>query len=682
MSGSYFLETQHHEWILTNNLGGYALGTGNLINQRKYHGLLIAGNSRFFRKHLIADLEEKIEWRGERLFLNSTNYKDCIYPEGFLHLVKSWLRPYPVFLYSSNPPDNNILIKKEIFMDENSNTVVVKYINLSKHSLAFTLKPKLTMRLHHVINGIGVWDQENLITEFDKHSFHSIRELQNIDVFGYTNKGTIELEKTIYRECFYPWEAMRGYEAVCDQISPVKIQFVLKPKETNHIVFSDKKIKDFGALVKGAENRYKSLPLPKDYPKNASKDSILNFIDYDDKQIFTYKEYIKILEFTLKDFNCNNNIIAGFPWFGAWGRDTMIVLRAYLKMRGGYNTVLSVLKNYEKLMTDGLIPNMLPETGNLSMYKAIDATLWYLLVLYESVDTILKKKLDKTTKRENVFWAISTFTKVLYSLFQKRNENIKIREDGLLEIDNDLLPCTWMDAIINENAVTPRNGAQVETNALWYNILCAYIKLCRINKRLHDEKATIDSNFYDLVKSLMKKVKKSYKKFLTDDYLADRLVKDDPVREIRCNAIIATSLPFDVIELDEIEKVLLTAKKQLVTAYGLRTLSRDHFQFKKKYMGSQLERDLAYHQGSTWAWLFEPFVATYYKVYKDKKSNKELKKDISEFIHRLRNGFLKGHISSVAELWDGEHPHRPKGTPAQAWSVAALYSIEHLYSKL
>src|SRR5690554_4290682 len=118
----YFLETQHHEWLLTNKHGGYALGTGNLINQRKYHGLLTASDKNLNRSSLLTSIEEKIEWRGEILFLDSNNYENCIYPEGFLHLVKSWLRPYPVFLYSSLPHNNDILIRKEIKMDYDSNT--------------------------------------------------------------------------------------------------------------------------------------------------------------------------------------------------------------------------------------------------------------------------------------------------------------------------------------------------------------------------------------------------------------------------------------------------------------------------------------------------------------------------------------------------------------------------------
>jgi len=155
----YFMETQAHEWILSSGTGAYALGTGNLINQRKYNGLLIRSDADFGRILLVSGIEEEIEWRGEAMFLDSSHYNNCIYPEGFLHLVKSWLRPFPVFLYSSLPHNEDILIKKEILMDETTSTVLIKYTNLCKNTLKFRLRPKFALRNHHYLNEAGTWDR-------------------------------------------------------------------------------------------------------------------------------------------------------------------------------------------------------------------------------------------------------------------------------------------------------------------------------------------------------------------------------------------------------------------------------------------------------------------------------------------------------------------------------------------
>ena len=151
---NYFLETQSHEWILSNKSGAYALGTGNLVPQRKYSSLLTKSDAQFKRFNLVASLEEMVEWRSNTFFLDSNHYSNCIYPEGFLHLVKSWLRPYPVFLFSSVPHNDDVLIKKSIMMDDESNSVLIKYQNLSMGKLKFKVRPKYALRNHHFLNHV------------------------------------------------------------------------------------------------------------------------------------------------------------------------------------------------------------------------------------------------------------------------------------------------------------------------------------------------------------------------------------------------------------------------------------------------------------------------------------------------------------------------------------------------
>ncbi len=181
---------------------------------------------------------------------------------------------------------------------------------------------------------------------------------------------------------------------------------------------------------------------------------------------------------------------------------------------------------------------------------------------------------------------------------------------------------------------------------------------------------------------LKDKVKQSFTKYYVDNYLADRLEVEKPILEIRPNAIIAVSLPWPVVDQDQMRKVLETAFAELYTFYGIRTLSPKDARFRKKYYGSQRDRDMAYHNGSAWAWLLGPFCGLYIKVYQKEKSKAELAKALSDFVATLRNGFMRGHIASVAEVWDGDAPHFPKGAPAQAWSVAALYNIESYIDSL
>lgn len=666
---NYFMETHHHEWILTNKLGGYALGTGNLINQRKYHGLLIAGDIGFNRYHLVAGIEEKVEWRGEVLHLDSNNYSNCIYPEGFLHLVKPWLRPYPVFLYSALPHQNNILILKEIMMDEQSNTILVKYRNLGKHRLHFEFHPKFTMCSHHEINAHGSLDFIEFRTSMqkkDEYSMFSALRLNNsIEVFGSVLKGEVISNRYVYYNVFYPWEVMSGYAGIGDQISLFQIDFDLSPNESNSMLFSDAPIQNPASIVKRIEARYEDLPKPFDVPIHIDSDGdLLSKIDYNDNYLFDRKKYLNILEFALKDFVTYDDVVAGYPFYGPWGRDTMVVLNALLRKTENLETAERIMKKYSQHIKGGLIPNMLAESGREANYDSIDATLWYIIMLWKVGK---KKKLKKAWKE-----ALMLAEDMIQSLLQTQDHPFRVRNDGLIELDAAFAHGTWMDVRIDGKAITPRWGAPVEINSLWYNALCAYEEM--VNE--YNSTGKLKLKPIDEILQLKDIVKNSFAKFWTGEYLADRLEGDKAIIEIRPNAIIALSLPWSPVSLDIMKQVLEHTFQELYTYYGIRTLSPQDARFRKKFYGTQRERDLAYHNGSVWAWLLGPFCGLYLKVYRNQKSNREIAQALSEFIGVLRKGFMKGHIASVAEVWDGDTPHFPKGAPAQAWSVAALYNIE------
>ncbi len=669
------METHHHEWILTNKLGGYALGTGNLINQRKYHGLLIASDKDFQRYHLVAGMEEKVEWRGHTLYLDSNNYSNCIYPEGFLCLVKPWLRPYPIFLYSALPHQNDILILKEIMMDENSNTTLVKYTNLGHHKLHLTLLPKYTMTPHHELNAPGSLDSEVFDTEFnnieEKCFFNVVRPSNGLRVFGWMDKGEVDFNRLTYYNVFYPWEVMSGYEGIGDQLTLFELNFSLAIGESRYLLFSDQPIKNPEKLIFSIEKRYAPLPKPKDYPAVPDKDdTLISKLDFEDNFLFSYEDYLKILEFALRDFISNNDIVAGYPYYGPWGRDTMIVLNTMIHMPNYLDIVEKILKKYRSQMQNGLIPNMLKESGRETNYDTVDATLWYVILLW---------KLGKY-KQDIVFWknSIQVIEEVLDAILTNTKYPFFIREDGLIELKEEFAHATWMDVRIDGIAVTPRNGAPVEINALWYNAICCYASMCEEYTNL----SGIPYPPQDNVMKLKDLVYNSFQKFWIDGYLADRLLGDDPVKEIRPNAIIALSLPWQLVDKEKMEQVWQVAFNELYTPYGLRTLNPKNFRFRKKYYGTQRERDLAFHNGSVWAWLLGAFCGLYMKIHRDTMSDLELAEKLGEFISTFRYSFMRGHIATLAEVWDGDHPHFPKGAPAKAISVAALYNIESFIAYL
>ncbi len=663
------METHHHEWILTNRLGSYALGTGNLINQRKYHGLLIAGNRQFQRHHLVAGIEEKVEWRGEIIHLDSNNYSNCIYPEGFLYLVKPWLRPYPVFLYSALPHQNDILILKELMMDKDSNTILIKYTNLGHHTLHFQLHPKFTMLLHHELNQPGSLDFAEFETSHENSedgcNFKAHRQDNGLDVFGYSKSGEFTPNRYVYYNVFYPWEVMNGYPGIGDQISLFELNFTLRIGQSNYLLLSDKAIARPQKLIESIEKRYASLPKPMDYPVAPDQDdTLLSTLDYNDNYLFKYSDYLKLLEFMLKDFVANDDIVAGYPYYGAWGRDTMFVLNALMHNQNNLEMVEKILRKYSRHLSGGLIPNMLQESGREANYDTVDATLWYLILLWK----LGKKKQDVTYWKE----VIHLSEDILKSILTNYKYPFFVRSDGLIELKPEFAHATWMDVRIDGVPVTPRDGAPVEINALWYNAICCYEAMCEAYQSL----TGVPYVPLELVSGLKDKITKSFQKFWINDYLADRLTDDKPVEEIRPNALIALSLPWNLLSEEQMEKVFQRAWQELYTVYGIRSLSPKDYRFRKKYYGTQRERDLAYHNGSVWAWLLGAFCGLYLKINRDRKDNKEIAAQLSEFVGTFRNSILRGHIASLAEVWDGDNPHFPKGAPAQAISVAALYNIE------
>lgn len=670
MQNEYQRESRHHEWLLTNRIGGYALGYGNFINQRKYDGLLIASQEGFRRVHLLSSLEERIEWVGQVSYLDSSSYPNCIFPNGHEHLVKSWLRPYPSGLYSSVPFSEEYVLFKEIFMVQGKNGVIIKYTNLGASAITLVLRPKFTLRDHHCVNPSGIWERVPLVVDLQERSCRVQREDTGVEAFVYADGGELTQENVVYRNVYYPLEASRGYDGGEDLWAPVTLRVPLCKGASVRLIVSGEPLQTPLKEADRSEEFYKDFPLPKDHPrKNPGKrnpfDGLLN-----DEDLYSLADYRKILQMAARDFVVGDDIIAGYPWFGPWGRDTLICLSGLSLVEQGDSMIRRILLKYGREIKEGLLPNTFGEGGAGLNYDTVDAPLWFVLRVYEYHR---RNPLDVELFQETL--------KVVFSYLFNPSLKFFVGEDGLVEIREGDHALTWMDAKIYGRPVTPRQGKPIEINALWYNALRATlwsaekIKMKRLEVKNHA--LTLSE-----LRNLVEKVHGSLRLFMGEETLADRIDRDVPIFEFRPNALIALSLPFDFLEEEEMAKVFRKAQEELLTPYGLRSLSFRHPAFKKRYLGNEKQRDMAYHQGTVWAFLLLPFVKLYLKLYRRKKSPVELRREISGWIWRLRNGFLKGHIASVAEVWDGEDPHFPKGAPAQGWSVFALLEIEEILQKL
>lgn len=645
------------EWILTNGIGGYALGFGNLINKRKYNGLLIASVNSLKRVHLVASIEERIETEGTYFYLDSNYYANCIYPNGYLHMIRSWLRPYPAFIYSSDPFSDNYLIFKEIFMVSGKNAVAVKYSNLSGMAISLTLRPKLTLRDHHFVNACGLWNHTGLEKKVRENHMYVKRLDNDCELYIYPEKGDMVETNTTYNSVHYPMEALRGYESVEDLISPLRIDLGLTPGESATIVFSSGPVDKPFEMAGGAELNYKKFPLPRSHPEIIKPLSVEALKSFNDSE-FDKSSYHSLVEQAARDFVIGDDIIAGYPWFGPWGRDTLIAMDSFGYLPGGRELAKKILKKYGSCLRGGLLPNTFGEGGVGLNYDSIDAPLWYILQCYQYGDG------DPELTHY--------ISQIISGLLYEEDHPFHVDDDGLISIREGDYALTWMDAKIYNSPVTPRFGKPVEINALWYNALCIASGLIKKNNTPLQIKE---------IKKLSEKVRSSFQKFVGDEYLADRLENNLPIWEIRPNAVTALSLPFDCVGREIMRKVWSVAGKELLTPYGLRSLSHRHPAFKRKYIGNQKQRDLTYHQGTVWTYLLLPFVKLTLKALGGEKSPAEISKIAAGYVWDLRDGFLKGSMASVAEVWDGIDPYFPKGCPAQAWSVFGLLGIEGLISE-
>ena len=644
------------EWILTSGTGGYALGRGDFLNTRKYHSLLVApccGR----RINFFPAIEEKIVISGGEFFLDSNHYPGAIFPTGFEYIKASWLRPYPAVVFTL---PGNISILKEVLMAEGMDAVVVRYRNLHDEPLKFELRPKVAMRDHHSLNAPGSLH----IFSFDIFNDDGWIGVKRDGIKGYLfcKDCAFIQEKLIYKNVLYPTEAMRGYDSSEDLFSPGRIDAIVKPGETIELFLSTQPFETPELKDYLFEKKYVDFPQPQG-KRIWEEQGTIQKHEYQ----FDLLEYKKLLKLMGEDFLCcRNDIIAGYPWFSTWGRDAMISLGGVKHLPGGDDFARRVLIRYGRLIKDGIIPNFIDENGEPGGYNTVDAPLWFVIRASEFVTQDLVEDFFKFSAQIIVNYA--------------KNKKLKffLDEDGLIKIRRGNFALTWMDAMVWGKPVTPRWGKPVEINALWVNALNTFLELWEKAKK---DNKIYSEGFYltkeEIVK-ILKKAKRSMKKFVTEDGVADRLDEENrPVEEVRPNMVIAASLPVSVFSKDVNRRVLQIAKEKLLTDAGLRTLSPDHPAFRKAYIGNQRQRDLAYHQGSVW-----PFLLLFYgKLLEKVESRQKAKEQIEELLWFFREKVMQGEYASIPELYDGENPTVPRGAPAQAWSVFAIIELEEMLKR-
>ncbi len=618
------------EILRSNRAGTYACRTLVLCNTRKYHGLLVCpmGHLDGDRHVLLSTLDATIVQDDQEFHLGIHKYEGDLYiPKGHKYIRDFESNLIPKLTYRVG----GVLLTHESILVEKQEQILIRYtVREADRPVRLKFHPFLAFRNIHTLSKANM--HVNTKIRYIKNGVRS----RLYDGYPYLH---MQFSKPVdfiqapdwYYNIEYLEEQKRGYDYKEDLFVPGYFEISIRKGES--IVFS-------ASLSEGNPDTFKrkfTNELANRIPKENFKNCLLNAAE----QFFIKKDK-------------KTEIIAGFPWFGSWGRDTFISLPGLTLAREETKLCKSVLDTMVKKLANGLFPNI---DGEDPAYNTVDASLWFFWTLQQYV---------KSTRSRVPVW--NQYGKAMKEILNAYRGgtyfHIKMKPNGLIYAGEDGRALTWMDAVVDGKPVTPRKGFAVEINALWYNAVMFSLELA--------EKAN-DDEFISEWRNLPDQIRGSFISVFWDEnkkYLAD--VVDDDVKDwsFRPNQIIALSMDYSPVPEDIHKEVITAVEKELLTPRGLRTLSPKNPEYKGSYEGDQIRRDLAYHQGTVWPWLLEHYLRAYMKLYG--------RSGVS-FLNNIISGFepvINEHgVGTISEIYDGDPPHKPRGAISQAWSVAALLSV-------
>ena len=663
-------EGLNKEWLITNGIGGYASSTIIGINTRKYHGLLIAPLTPPARRFLIlSKLDEALEIEGKEYNFYSNICQNYI-SKGFEYQEKFEKVEIPIFSYKIE----DILIEKSICMEYGKNTVGVLYkIKNGNKDATLKLTPVINYRDFHTMNTDHNF---KLRQDINKNKIKMVIDENSwTPIYMKTSEGTYQnYENNIFSHMFYIEEEKRGFYPEENHIVPGTFQIKINKNEEKKISFIcslEDNIDEIDVedLIQNEKNR-----LDKVFKESGQIQEDRNL---EKKEELKKQEIMKLFSIAIDNFIVYrpsfglHTIIAGYPWFLDWGRDTLIAFEGLCLKTKKYEIAKEILLTMIRDIKYGLVPNGYSGFDNRPLYNSVDSS----LLLFEQIQKYLEYTNDEKFIKEKLYNKLENIINNYVQGIDLDNNNIYLDKDYLISSGTKDTQNTWMDAKYAGIAVTPRNGKAVEINSLWYNALKIMEELTKkFGKKLEAKK----------YKELADKCKKS---FVAKFYNKRRKCLYDVLgdNKIRPNQLFALSLSYPIINpaSEEAKEIIETVEKKLLNKYGLKTLAKGEENYVEVYEGDGFRRDFSYHQGITWPWL----LGLYYnslknieRVQKTKKAKNEMQEKIEKFRQNIYKTFEKeitqtGCIGSISELYDSKRPFLPKGAIAQAWSVAEIYRI-------
>ncbi|MDO9530957.1 MAG: amylo-alpha-1,6-glucosidase [Deltaproteobacteria bacterium] len=644
------------EWLVTNGLGGYASGTVTGAITRRYHGLLIAALANpLGRMMMLNGLSERLRLPDRRVMYTGAEELAGVSPEATIALSEFWLEAgLPVWRYEVD----GLVLEKRLFLPYRQNTVHVTYLLLSgKGKLRLGLRPAMHFRSHDApVSQVRSTHYRLTVCE-DQLEITGAEDLPvlRLIVHGPSTAFTFDRKETSLIP--YRTERDRGYEWQGSLWSPGYFRTDLGEGDRMTLVASTEEWDTIRALSPEgafrAELDRRKLLLDA-APPQAQTGPAAELVLAADQFLITPVARLEDARVRVSGDEIRT-VIAGYPWFTDWGRDTMISLEGLTLMTGRRNEAGQILRTFAHYVRDGLIPNMFPEGEKDGLYHTADATLWF----FHAIHRYVQITNDRTT--------LKLLLPKLVDIIEHHVNGTRFGigmdpKDALLRQGQQGYQLTWMDAIVGDWVVTPRRGKAVEINALWYNAL----RLMEGWMKEEDQEAAMRR-----MNETADRVRESFNQrfwyeqggYLYDVVDAENGGSDDACRP---NQIFAISLDHQVLDEARWKPVMDVVTDRLLTPVGLRSLAPGHPDYKARYYGDLRSRDAAYHQGTVWAWLIGPYVDAWRKLNPGKEA--EARRFLAGFVAHLDDACT----GSVREIFDAEAPYTPRGCVAQAWSVAEV----------
>ncbi len=623
------------EWLETNGRGGYASGTIAGANTRRYHALLlVARRPPVDRVVLVNHLEEWVEAAGHSFPLSTNLYRGAVHPEGYKYCEGFSPDPWPTWRYRSR----DILLEREVLCPHDRDMVVVRWRLLDRavSGAVLRVRPMLSGREYHATHHENPAVHGQASTDAGQVTWQPYEGMPAVHAF---HNAQYRHGPEWYREVDYPIERGRGLDQAEDWWSPGEWVFLLTPGGAAELVFTTESLQSIDVLRIMAQERRR-------------REALRAVVPTDDP--LTRRLWTASAAYLARR-GAQQTVIAGYPWFTDWGRDTFIALPGLCLVTGRYDVARQVIEAFASQVSQGMVPNRFPEAGEQPEYNTIDASLWFV----HAVGRYLHYSGDLAGIRRIAWPAVK---EILERYRRGTRFGIRMDHDGLIMSGSDGAQLTWMDARIGDEVVTPRQGKPVEIQALWVRGLAVAADLAtQFVEPDYAAQCAVDRG--RAIASFRARFWYETGGYLFD--LVDGRSGDDA--SLRPNQIFALALDGDLVPEPRARLILQLIKERLLTPVGLRTLAPEDIRFRASYRGGMAERDAAYHQGTVWPFLLGPFVTAWVKTYGGSSS---VRGEARTFLDGLLPHLEESCLGQISEIFDGHKPHYSRGCFAQAWSVA------------